>query len=53
MIHGIGYFSEVLLSPLDLDVLVALTCSAAGHNFSEAEWHQYFPDEDYRKTCER
>lgn len=28
-------------------------CQRAGRNFTRSEWEQYFPDEEYRKTCEQ
>lgn len=28
-------------------------CNRAGRNFTRAEWERYFPNEDYRKTCEQ
>lgn len=28
-------------------------CQIVGRNFTRKEWAQYFPDEDYRKTCEQ
>lgn len=28
-------------------------CNRVGRNFTRAEWAQYFPKEDYRKTCEQ
>ena len=28
-------------------------CEVVGRNFSREEWMQYFPDEEYRKTCEQ
>ena len=32
---------------------VQKTCKRVGRNFTQAEWAQYFPDEEYRKTCEQ
>lgn len=28
-------------------------CEIAGRNFTITEWKQYFPDEEYRKTCDQ
>lgn len=28
-----------------------IACDAAGRNFTQAEWTQYFPGEEYRSTC--
>jgi len=32
---------------------VQRTCQRVGRNFTLAEWAQYFPGEEYRKTCEQ
>ncbi len=32
---------------------VAKTCQRVGRNFTQEEWRRYFPDEEYRKTCEQ
>jgi hypothetical protein len=29
------------------------TCQRAGRNFTNEEWKQYFPGQEYRKTCEQ
>ncbi len=29
------------------------TCQRVGRNFTRAEWSYYFPNEEYRKTCEQ
>jgi hypothetical protein len=29
------------------------SCQRAGRNFTREEWEQYFPKEDYRKTCQQ
>ncbi|MGH2592519.1 MAG: WD40 repeat domain-containing protein, partial [Anaerolineae bacterium] len=36
-----------------LDELMELACNLAGRNLTRAEWRQYFPGEEYRKTCEQ
>jgi WD40 repeat protein len=38
------------LDPLDW---LEESCRRAGRNFTKTEWDQYFPDEEYRKTCEQ
>jgi len=38
---------------LRLDELADLACHTAGRNLTHAEWEQYFPGQDYRKTCEQ
>jgi hypothetical protein len=32
---------------------VRQACHRAGRNLTQAEWRLYFPDEEYRKTCEQ
>jgi len=40
---------------LDMDPLswIQATCQRVGRNFTRAEWERYFPNEEYRKTCEQ
>jgi len=38
---------------LRLGELVDLACRTAGRNLTRAEWEQYFPGQDYRRTCEQ
>jgi len=35
-----------------LNELTSLACQSAGRNFTQEEWRQFFPEENYRKTCE-
>jgi WD40 repeat protein len=35
-----------------LNELASLACQSAGRNFTQDEWGQFFPEENYRKTCE-
>ena len=32
---------------------IELSCQRVGRNFTRAEWAQYFPNEEYRKTCDQ
>jgi hypothetical protein len=61
-LHGIQFSPDnnLLISTVDGDVvywdlntvsLVRRTCLRAGRNFTQAEWRQYFPSEEYRLTC--
>jgi energy-coupling factor transporter ATP-binding protein EcfA2 len=34
-----------------IDARTALACHLAGRNLTQEEWNQYFPDEEYRRTC--
>jgi len=38
---------------LRLGESVDLACRTAGRNLTRAEWEQYFPEQDYRRTCEQ
>lgn len=37
---------------LDINQLMIKACEVLGRNFTRAEWEQYFPNEEYRKTCD-
>jgi WD40 repeat protein len=41
----------IYLWDLDPASWVAKVCDAAGRNFTEAEWTQYFPGRPYEKSC--
>jgi WD40 repeat protein len=45
--------SEIILWNLDPRSWIEESCQIAGHNFTQAEWNQYFPNEAYRKTCDQ
>jgi hypothetical protein len=34
-------------------VWMAEACQRAGRNLTQDEWAQYFPNEDYRETCDQ
>ena len=38
---------------LTSDSLIEAACQKVRRNLSQAEWDQYFPDEEYRQTCDR
>ena len=48
-----GEDSMVILWDLDPQFWVEKSCQRAGRNFTHAEWALYFPNIDYRKTCEQ
>lgn len=39
------------LWPMRLDELLDLACRAAGRNLTQGEWKEYFPGQEYRRTC--
>jgi WD40 repeat protein len=38
---------------MDSEEWIRQACHRAGRNLTRAEWRLYFPDEQYRKTCEQ
>jgi WD40 repeat protein len=46
-----GY--TVRLWDMNYDHLIETACKVVGRNFTRAEWTQYFPNDEYRKTCEQ
>jgi WD40 repeat protein len=43
----------MVLWDLDPQSWLKKACQIAGRNFTQAEWQQYFPDEEYQKTCQQ
>jgi len=43
--------AEIVLWDLSTKSWLKKACEMAGRNFTQNEWHQYFPDEEYRLTC--
>jgi WD40 repeat protein len=48
-----GYDTYVVLWDIDPQSLIAKACERVRRNFLQAQWAQYFPNEEYRKTCEQ
>jgi WD40 repeat protein len=48
-----GLNRPLLLWDLDPISWIQKTCQRAGRNFTKTEWSRYFPDREYRKTCEQ
>lgn len=44
---------KTLMFNLSPDDWLNILCERASRNFTHAEWTQYFPGEEYRKTCEQ
>lgn len=38
---------------MDIHYLLDIACKTVGRNFTRDEWSIYFPNEEYRKTCEQ
>lgn len=43
----------ILLWDLDFNSWVYKVCQQAGRNLTYSEWLEYFPNEEYRKTCDQ
>jgi len=46
------YDGPVILWDVSSQAWMERACQRAGRNLSRIEWAQYFPNEEYRKTCE-
>jgi WD40 repeat protein len=44
--------SNIILWALDVQSWIETNCQRVGRNLTLVEWAQYFPNEEYRKTCE-
>ena len=49
---GLGKDSTILWD-LDPHSWIQKGCQRVGRNFTRSEWAQYFPNEEYHKTCEQ
>jgi WD40 repeat protein len=38
---------------MSIEYLLKKACSVVGRNFTREEWGDYFPNQEYRKTCEQ
>ena len=45
--------SGIIFWNLNPESWIEKSCQRAGRNFTREEWAKYFPDEEYRKTCEQ
>jgi WD40 repeat protein len=45
--------STIRLWNLEMGQVVSIACKLGGRNFTSAEWAQFFPNDEYRKTCEQ
>ncbi len=43
----------IILWDLKPQSWIEKSCQRVGRNFTHAEWEKYFPNEEYRKTCEQ
>ncbi|MBI5953737.1 MAG: hypothetical protein HY865_18945 [Chloroflexi bacterium] len=49
--YGVSGEQHIFISYWRIEDLVAEACRRLPRNFTQAEWVQYFPDEEYRATC--
>ena len=47
-----GYDTYILLWDIDPQFLIQKACERVGRNFIQAQWIQYFLNQDYHRTCE-
>ena len=50
--RGLPY-GDIVLWDMDPTSWIAAACQRAGRNLTRAEWSQYFPNDEYRKTCDQ
>ena len=43
---------QMMIWDMSIDSWLNLACQAASRNLTQSEWQRYFPDQDYRSTCE-
>jgi WD40 repeat protein len=48
-----GQDTVVRLWNMNIEELVVAACKSVGRNFTRDEWSQYFPDQEYHKTCDQ
>jgi WD40 repeat protein/energy-coupling factor transporter ATP-binding protein EcfA2 len=53
MLASGGLDNNIILWDMDPQSWLAKSCQRAGRNFTRVEWRQYFPNDEYRKTCEQ
>jgi WD40 repeat protein len=46
-----GGESRARLWLADVSALQEIACLYAGRNFTQSEWEEFFPQEEYRQTC--
>ncbi|HET8580084.1 MAG TPA: WD40 repeat domain-containing protein, partial [Nitrospiraceae bacterium] len=53
MLASGGLDNKMILWDMNPESWLAKSCQRAGRNLTRLEWTQYFPKEEYRKTCEQ
>jgi WD40 repeat protein len=52
-VASVGGDGTIILWNIDPQSWVQETCQRVGRNLTRTEWEQYFPNEEYRKTCQQ
>ena len=52
-IASLGGDGTIILWDINPQSWVQETCQRVGRNLTRAEWEQYLPNEEYRKTCQQ
>jgi WD40 repeat protein len=47
-----SFDNNIVLWDMDPQTWLAKSCQRVGRNFTRLEWSQYFPNENYHRTCE-
>ncbi|MBK9782533.1 MAG: TIR domain-containing protein [Anaerolineales bacterium] len=45
--------TTVILWDMNVSSWIEISCQRAGRNFTRTEWKKYFPNNEYRKTCDQ
>jgi WD40 repeat protein len=53
VLYSFGMEGTALAWNADPEAWIALNCNLAQRNFTQAEWKEFMPDQDYRITCEQ
>jgi len=51
-IYVVSYDGVLYYYPKSIEQLQVQACKAVGRNFIVNEWERYFPNQEYRRTCE-
>ena len=56
-LDGVQLFSgdargQIMIWDMSMNSWLQLACQAASRNLTQTEWQRYFPDQEYRSTCE-
>ncbi len=52
-LYSVGLDGAALAWNVDPEAWIVLNCNLAQRNFTQAEWKEFLPEEDFRRTCEQ